>query len=189
MTREQWIAIKTRDAAWDGVFYYALKNRKTICRPSCSARSCEPRQVLIFTTMEDATAQGFHPCQRCRPDLPEWHGAKQELAKSAKQLVGTHYRDKFSLEFYARLLFVNKSYLARVFKEVTGETLLSYHNRVRCREARVLLEELTLPIAQIGARVGYPSASHFIRIFKQQVGCTPREYQNRYVRQLQQEIE
>ncbi|MBR0051577.1 MAG: hypothetical protein IJP57_06465, partial [Firmicutes bacterium] len=35
LTKEQWLAIKNNDKAYDGKFYYALKRSKKVCRPSC----------------------------------------------------------------------------------------------------------------------------------------------------------
>ena len=45
MTEEQWNAIKTNDRNYDGVFFYALKTTKTICRRSCPARQCNPNRA------------------------------------------------------------------------------------------------------------------------------------------------
>ena len=132
MTKEEWLAIKNNDKNYDGRFFFALKTTKNVCRPSCTARLCNPKNVIIFETLEDALAQGFRPCSRCRPDQMDWAGAKEELTASAKKWIEEHYTEKFSLKAIANALYVNSSYLLRVFKDTTGQTLLAYHNYIRC---------------------------------------------------------
>ncbi len=181
MTEEQWKAIRDNDKSYDGLFFYGLKTTKTVCRPSCGARSFHPQNVVIFHTLKDAIDQGFRPCCRCRPDQMNWEGAKAELADSARKFIQSHYAQRFSLETIAKELHFNGSYLLRVFKEMTGNTLLYYHNYTRCQIAKELLTKPELSVALIGREVGYISASHFTRVFKGIFGCTPSEYrtQNR----------
>lgn len=104
---------------------------------------------------------------------------KEVLTEKAKVLLKSGYREKFSLDRLAGELYVNKYYLARVFKETTGHTLLWYHNHLRCREAGKLLAETDDPIALIAYKTGFVSASHFSRIFSRFLGCTPTEYRKR----------
>lgn len=184
MTREQWLAIKNHDKNSDEQFCYAIKGSKIVCRPSCTCRSCTPERVILFHTMADAEAQGYRPCSRCRPDQPGWEGRKKELAKSAQRLIEDHYERKFSLEGIAGELYVNGSYLSRVFKACTGQTLLDYHNTVRCRQAQELLTCPELSIAYISERVGFASVSHFTRVFKKITDTTPSEYRRRYLEEL-----
>jgi AraC family transcriptional regulator len=39
-----------------------------------------------------------------------------------------------------------------------------------------MLAESDLPIAEVGAEVGYASQSHFTKIFREATGMTPREF-------------
>ena len=101
---------------------------------------------------------------------------KVDLAEAAKSWIDAHYAEKFSLEVLARELFINKSYLLRVFKKKMGETPLYYHNHRRCETAQALLKRAELSIAFVGREVGFISASHFTRVFKSMCGCTPSEF-------------
>ncbi len=99
--------------------------------------------------------------------------AGERLAMQARHFIREHSGQKFSLEGIAGALFVNANYLARVFKRETGHTLLWYHNAVRCEKAKALLSGSTLPVAEIGAAVGYVSSAHFSHLFKKMTGMTP----------------
>ncbi len=182
MTTEQWYAIRDCKKEYDGQFFYALHTTKNVCRPSCTARTCNPKNVLIFYSLEDALAQGFHPCCRCHPEISGWNGAKNELAQKSKNWIEHHYREKFSLAAIANNLSITPNYLLRAFKECTGKTLLSYHNYIRCEHAKALLTKQDLEISYIANAVGYKTSSHFAKLFKQMIGCTPSEYRKDYVR-------
>lgn len=181
MTDEQWNAIKNCDCGYDGKFFYALTTTKTVCRPSCSSRTPNPKNVVIFSSVEKAMKQGFRPCNRCRPDFMEWLGAKQELTHSAKKYIENHYWLKFSLNEISESLYVNSDYLLRVFKYCTGNTLLWYHNFVRCQKAAKLLVKNDTTISYISCQVGFTSPSHFSEIFKKHMRCTPSQYRKKYI--------
>lgn len=180
MTQEEWLAIKNCDKEYDGLFFYALKTTKTVCRPSCTARTPNPKNVLIFNSVDDAINEGYRPCNRCRPDYMEWKGAKEELSIKAKQYIEVNYSEKFSLKEIAKKLYVNPYYLHRTFKDTTSYTLLWYHNFVRIEMAKVMLKNTQLSISFIAFEVGYNSLSHFSRAFKKLIGCSPSVYRNFY---------
>jgi AraC family transcriptional regulator of adaptative response / methylphosphotriester-DNA alkyltransferase methyltransferase len=176
MTEEEWSAILNRDKNYDGVFYYGLKTTKKIMLPSCSSKSPKRENVVIFYTLEDAYAQGFVPCKKCCPNHMDWCGAKMELVRSAKKIIEEQYMEKFSLKNLAAALYVNESYLLRTFKQLTGSTLLEYHNKVRCDESIKYLSNADYNLSYISSMVGYSSSSHYIRCFQKQYGCTPTQY-------------
>lgn len=98
------------------------------------------------------------------------------LTRSAKQYIEDHSAEKFSLQAISDALFVNGSYLLRVFKAHTGRTLLWYHNYIRCENAKALLVRPDISISRVGEQVGFVSSSHFSHIFKKLTGLTPTEY-------------
>lgn len=116
MTEVQWKAIKNCDKTYDRIFFYALKSTKTVCRPSCTSRTPNPKKVEIFYTVEDAINHGYRPCHRCRPDCMHWQGAKDELNNIVKKYIKYHYADKFALQEIAGNLFIDPYYLHRTFK-------------------------------------------------------------------------
>ncbi len=98
------------------------------------------------------------------------------LAQSALAWIESHYKARFSLQAMAGELFVNGSYLLRVFKKNTGYTPLAYHNHVRCERAKELLINTGDSVSDIGEAVGFVSSAHFSHVFKKAEGCTPTEY-------------
>ena len=99
--------------------------------------------------------------------------AGERLALQAAHYIREHSGQKFSLSELAGALYVNSNYLARVFKHETGHTLLWYHNAVRCENAKKLLKESNLSVAEIGSAVGYVSPAHFSHQFRKMTGISP----------------
>ena len=112
--------------------------------------------------------------------MKERQGGKGDLVKAAQAYMEAHSAEKFSLEKMAKSLFVNGSYLTRVFRQHTGMTPLAYHHRLRCKKAKELLAGSTLTISQVGEAVGYVSSSHFAHIFRKLEGCTPGEFRKNH---------
>jgi AraC family transcriptional regulator of adaptative response / methylphosphotriester-DNA alkyltransferase methyltransferase len=176
MTEEEWNAILNRDKNYDGVFYYGLKTSNKIKRPSCPSKHPKPENVEIFYSLEDAYAKGYTPCKNCCPDDPCWTGAKNEIVLSAKKIIEEQYLEKFSLKKIADSLYVNESYLLRIFKQITGNTPLEYHNKMRCQKSIEYLLNPNYNLAYISSMVGYISSSHYIRCFRKYYNCTPTQY-------------
>lgn len=84
-----------------------------------------------------------------------------------------------SLKSQAELLGVNSSYLSTLFKKETGSTLTEYVNRKRVEHAIFLLNSTNLQIQEIAAACGIPDVNYFTKIFKKQVGNTPKEYREK----------
>ena len=102
--------------------------------------------------------------------------AGQALTQAAREYIESHSAEKFALQAVADALFVNGSYLLRVFKANTGHTLLWYHNHIRCERAKDLLCLGDRSISQVGEQVGFVSSAHFSHVFRKMTGMTPTEY-------------
>ena len=98
------------------------------------------------------------------------------LVTGAKDYIEAHCLEKFSLKKISDALYINGSYLLRRFKSRTGQTLLEYHNTVRCERARDLLENTAMSVSEVGAAVGFVSSAHFSHVFRKITHCTPTTY-------------
>lgn len=114
--------------------------------------------------------------RRANREMESRRDAGQGLARAAREYVEAHSEEKFSLQEMADALFVNGSYLLRVFKANTGHTLLWYHNYIRCDRAKALLRNENMSISQVGEQVGFVSSAHFSHVFKKMTGMTPSDY-------------
>jgi AraC-like DNA-binding protein len=68
--------------------------------------------------------------------------------------------------------------LSRIFRRTTGEGFAGYLRRVRLEQSCRLLLETDLSNEQIAYACGLRDVPGFYRLFKAQMGCTPREYRS-----------
>lgn len=176
-TEEQWQAIVGNDAAYDGLFYYAVRTTGIFCRPSCKSKAPSAGNVRLFRSSEQAQAAGFRPCKRCRPTgkrLPD-----DEWVATLTAYIDGRYTEPLSLEHLAEAGHGSPYHLHRIFKRVTGVTPVEYIQRKRVGRAQELLESTDLPVTEVGLQVGWANTSYFITVFKKKVGCTPMAYRLR----------
>lgn len=101
------------------------------------------------------------------------------LHPSVRRLMANVERDyskDLTLRSLAEQFNANSVYLGRLFKEETGQTFTMYLNSVRMREAKRLLAETDMTVADIASTIGYASIGYFVNQFKKMFSCSPREY-------------
>ena len=96
--------------------------------------------------------------------------------QSAINYIHEHFADDVSSRMMANQVHLNVATFCRYFKQLMGETPISYLNNYRVSKSRVLLIETNKKIADIAAECGYNNLSHFNRDFKNRMRCTPSEY-------------
>ncbi len=102
------------------------------------------------------------------------------LTERAIAYIEEHYSDPdLSFRRLCETLFVSSSYLSKIFKQDTGETIVDYLARVRIQKALQLLSDPDSRMYEIASRVGYKSQQYFSAAFKRVLGVTPSEYRSR----------
>jgi YesN/AraC family two-component response regulator len=81
-----------------------------------------------------------------------------------------------SLDTISQHVFVNKSYLCRIFKATTGLSVHDYINNERIKVAKVLLGTTDDSIEMISEICGYNNKSYFERVFKKYTESSPHKY-------------
>lgn len=105
--------------------------------------------------------------------------SKEEKVKAVTSIIEKHYDEQINLEYMEKKLHVNKSYLARIFRELTGMTIIDYLYKHRIHQAKlVLFQHRTMAVTEVCRKVGFKHLSHFSRLFKQMVGMSPEQYRN-----------
>jgi len=99
----------------------------------------------------------------------------------ALQLIDERQADPPSLNELAAKVALSPVHFRALFREAVGSSPISYRNSQRIVEARYLLAESTLSIAEIAHQCGFATLQHFNQVFRRLVFCTPSEYrrQNR----------
>lgn len=115
-----------------------------------------------------------------RSEMPANHPGPDAPIVAAERLARRRHGADVSVSDMAAAAGMGRSAFTVAFQQARGATPGAFLRRLRLDEACVLLVSQPLPIAEIGGRVGYPSASSFGRAFRAAFGCTPKAYREQY---------
>lgn len=170
----RWAAVKARDPACDGTFYYSVATTGVYCRPSCPARRARPENVRFHLSREDAERAGFRPCKRCRPDLPAGANPHADKIATACRLIDS--ADKLpGLAALAAEVGLSSYHFHRLFKASTGLTPKEYAAARRGQRVREQLggaESVTAAIFD----AGFESNARFYESADRLLGMKPAAY-------------
>lgn len=102
-------------------------------------------------------------------------GAKESVHKAIRYMQD-HYMEDIDIGTLADSLGFHSAYLTRLFNRYVGETPLKYLTGIRIEEAKKLLRDSSLSIADVGERVGYPDQFHFSKTFRKATGMNPSAF-------------
>lgn len=83
-----------------------------------------------------------------------------------------------SVAYFAKILHLSSNYFGDLIKKETGQTAKDYIQNKTIEFAKKILFETDKSINEIAFELGFKYPQHFTRLFKQQVGQTPKEYRN-----------
>ncbi|WP_139993250.1 AraC family transcriptional regulator [Paenibacillus paridis] len=109
----------------------------------------------------------------------ETHSVHHKVFKIVNY-INHHYQQPLTISHIASEFYISPSYFCKLFRDNTGFTFTEYVNNVRVKEARVLLTQSRMKVADISERVGYESLTHFGRIFKEITGLSPLKYRQTF---------
>ena len=98
----------------------------------------------------------------------------EEYVERACTLIHDGYATT-SVQELARELHLNRSYLSRIFKEITGISIQSYLTNTRLQAARSLILR-NYTVSQASTMVGYSDIASFSRAFKNYYKVSPKQY-------------
>lgn len=177
LTREEMLEAMFRsDTAYDGQFFTCVRTTGIFCFPSCPARKPKPESVHFVRTREEALQLGFRPCKRCHSDLD---GGKMEyeqgIVDRVQALVDQHLPTITSTDL-AQQVGYSASYLGRLFRQRTEQSLDGYIRYCRITWAAELLRSTEQSILDVAETVGYHNVSSFYAAFQQHYGVAPGAY-------------
>ncbi|MFB9351695.1 DNA-3-methyladenine glycosylase 2 family protein [Streptomyces heliomycini] len=169
-------AVRSRDARFDGAFFFAVATTGVYCRPSCPAVTPRRHNVRFFETAAAAQGSGFRACRRCRPDAvpgsAEWN-VRADVVGRAMRLIADGVVDREGVAGLAARL----GYSARqVQRQLTGELgagPVALARAQRAHAARVLLQTTGLPVTEIAFAAGFASVRQFNDTVRAVYATTP----------------
>jgi AraC family transcriptional regulator, transcriptional activator of the genes for pyochelin and ferripyochelin receptors len=122
---------------------------------------------LFFNRSEDADVE------QCPFLVDEVNVAK---LKKAKDIIIANMAEPPTLQELSEAIGLSLKKLKEGFKQIYGDTVYGFLLDYKMEVARKLLESGDYNVNEVGLRVGYSTASHFIAAFKKKFGTTPKKY-------------
>jgi AraC family transcriptional regulator of adaptative response/methylated-DNA-[protein]-cysteine methyltransferase len=167
-------AIRRRDPAADGQFYYSVATTGVYCNPSCAARPALRRNISFYETRSDAERAGYRPCKRCRPELPPRAQREADIAAAACRLI-EQAEEESSLSGLAAQMGLSPHHFHRLFKRITGVTPKAYAGAHR--QSRVQTQLVAgSPVTQAIYEAGFNSSGRFYEASDDMLGMVPSRY-------------
>jgi two-component system, response regulator YesN len=103
----------------------------------------------------------------------------REVSKQFKrilQFIDDHLDQEITLGQIAEHIFLHPQYVGQLFKTELNQSFTEYLTNERMNRAKKLLATTNLKIYEVAQLSGYKSPKHFMALFKQEYGLTPKEY-------------
>ena len=121
-------------------------------------------EEILYNTRPEATQE---------QKSPSYHA---EIAEKIKEWVGKdgYVRSGLTLKELSDILHTNRTYLSAYIKTAYNMSFRDWITGLRIEYAkRLLVQYPALTVADVAEKSGFQSPSHFIRLFKENAGCTP----------------
>ena len=99
-----------------------------------------------------------------------------EIIRTLIEYFTNDYANEITYQSLQQKFHFNPSYLNRIFKAYTGNTLHGFLLEYRLNTAMEILTSQNLPINQVATLCGFPNPYHFTKAFRKFTGVSPTEY-------------
>lgn len=150
---------------------------------------------LTAYAISDLAKQRLEQCQTPNQISALQRSVRLDLAKKVKELkerqrssshvekakvyISNHLNVHFTLQDVADEIGVNSSYLSRRFSQEVGTGIQKYTLALRIKASSNMLKYSDERISDIANYLCFPSQSHFCKVFRETMGCTPLQYRKR----------
>jgi AraC family transcriptional regulator of adaptative response/methylated-DNA-[protein]-cysteine methyltransferase len=176
-----WHAVESKDARFNGTFFFGVQTTGIYCKPSCAARTPKRQNVVFFETPVTAEKQGFRACMRCKPDSVVERDPQVEMALRVCQLIEDGLsggEENISLEFLGEQAGMSPHHLQRTFKSILGITPKQYATALKIKSFK---EQVQRGEDVTGAMydAGFGSSRALYEKAADKLGMTPAAYKSK----------
>lgn len=169
----RWQIVQNKNGNFDGAFFTAVRTTGIYCKPSCRAKTPKPENVTFYRTCEEAEANGFRACLRCRPQNAEFKNPNVALVLRACELL-ERADDNISLAELGAQLNVSTAHLQRTFKDLLGVSPKDFQAARRLENFKLKVRETDVTTALYDS--GFGSSRALYEKSRETLGMTPAQY-------------
>ena len=110
--------------------------------------------------------------------FPNKESMENHLVVAVKDLITRKMDENLRISDICSELGYSKSYISKLFKEQTGDTIASFGAKVRINRAKELIREGVMNFSEISDMLDFDNPQYFSRVFKRETGMTPSEFKH-----------
>lgn len=139
-----------------------------------SGEAAELRRNLLFYDILLFVYERFAATTEPQQALPS---EQEQFIFKVLDWIDEHYTEEMTVEGIASRMNVSKFYLMKLFKRLTGDSLMNYVLGKRIARAKFLFAtQAGGSVTDVCYAAGFSDLSHFSRTFKKLTGITPKQY-------------
>lgn len=96
--------------------------------------------------------------------------------QKAVQIIIQQLDEPLTSSYVANEVGLSRSHFSTIFKKTVGESFITFIEKLKVESACNLLENTSLPLQEIGEKIGIQDGKYFSKWFKKCIGSTPSEY-------------
>lgn len=170
-------ALVKKDCSYEGIFFAAVKTTGIFCRPTCTARKPDKKNVEFFKSSKEALERGYRPCKICQPlNKP---GETPELIKRILKEIDDDPTLKIK-DGDLRTRKIEPHTIRRWFLKYHGMTFHAYQRMRRINAAFKQIQKGD-NVTNTAFDTGYESLSGFTGTYKSVIGKSPSESKTKQV--------
>jgi len=118
--------------------------------------------------------------------LNEYFSNVQDFINNSKLIIDiieyikkNYTNPNLCLNDIADSVYITPNYMNSVFKKKFGTTVGQYITAVRINSAKELIMDRSIKLSEVAEMVGYNDAGYFTKVFRKNVGVSPKDYRER----------
>ncbi|MBB6637250.1 response regulator [Cohnella thailandensis] len=178
---QSWGMAHIRDIQ-QGIFEWLLDLFKKAAAIGWTERGWERNPMLVwesleqFDTMESLRDRSEKYLLDMAGDFRKHAASPSQITQEADRYIRKHYAECLTLPSVAAEVHVTPVWLSKLFKKEMRKTFLEHLTDIRMEHAKKMLADVRYKIYEVSSGVGYKDPVHFTKLFKKQLGLTPKEY-------------
>lgn len=93
-----------------------------------------------------------------------------------QKFIRENFNRNLTLQIIADHIHVNSSYLSRLYRRETGESIVDAINKHRIEIAKRLLKDPFKKVSEVASAVGIDTPAYFTHVFTKYTGVSPKKY-------------
>lgn len=169
-------AVREKNSAFDGIFYFGVRTTGIFCRPSCSSKTPKPANVSFFGSVDAAKDAGFRACLRCKPTNVDFKNKNAEIIARAFEALQSADIEIATIDELSGYLNVSTGHLQRIFKDVLGLSPKEVMDNMRIENFKENVRETDVTTSLYES--GFGSSRSLYEKAGERLGMTPAVYKN-----------